>query len=54
LKSQGEVVRAEYDSNREFYTAAIKFVEISERERDKIIKYIFRRQLERRQSGLEI
>lgn len=54
FKGQGEVVRAEYDGEREFYSAAVKFVDISERERDKIIKYVFRRQLERRHSGLEI
>lgn len=53
LKAAGEVVRAEYDEKREFYTVAIKFVEIPERERDKIIKYIFKKQLKRRHSGLD-
>lgn len=50
----GDVVRVEHDAARNLYTAGIKFVEISERERDKIIKYIFKKQLERRQKGLEL
>lgn len=54
LRSRGEVVRVEHDEKGNFYAVAVKFVEIPERERDKIIKYIFRRQLARRQSGFEI
>ncbi len=53
LRTLGEVIRVEHDEKRNFYAVAVKFVEIPERERDKIIKYIFRRQLARRQSGLE-
>lgn len=52
--AKGEVIRVESDAERNNYTAGIKFVDISERERDKIIKYIFRRQLARRHSGLKI
>ncbi len=54
LQAFGEVVRVEHDEKRDFYIVAVKFVEVSERERDKIIKYIFRRQLARRQKGLEV
>lgn len=54
LAVSGDVVRVEHDAGRNLYTAGIKFVEISERERDKIIKYIFRKQLERRQKGFEL
>jgi c-di-GMP-binding flagellar brake protein YcgR len=50
--AKGEVIRVESDAERNNYTAGIKFVDISERERGKIIKYIFKRQLERRHSGL--
>lgn len=46
------VVRAEYDNFRKICCLGLKFVDLSERERDKIIKYIFKRQLERRQKGV--
>lgn len=54
MSTLGDVVRADFDERLNISTAGIKFVEISERERDKIIKYIFKKQLERRQKGLEI
>ncbi len=47
-----QVVRAEYDSFRKICCLGLKFVDLSERERDKIIKYIFKKHLERRQKGL--
>lgn len=47
-----EVVRAEKIPESRSYTVAVKFIEITERDREKIVKYIFKKQTERRQKGL--
>jgi c-di-GMP-binding flagellar brake protein YcgR len=48
----GEVVRVEEQTERGVFWISIKFTEIAEKDRDKIIKYVFKRQLELRQKGL--
>jgi c-di-GMP-binding flagellar brake protein YcgR len=52
LSASAEVVRAEFDNFRKICCLGLKFVDLSERERDKIIKYIFKRHVERRQKGV--
>ncbi|MDR3562887.1 MAG: PilZ domain-containing protein [Negativicutes bacterium] len=54
VEAKGEVVRvtAQPGENGK-YGIGVKFVAIDERSRDGIIKYIFRKQVERRMKGLE-
>jgi c-di-GMP-binding flagellar brake protein YcgR len=52
IQVAAEVVRSDSLSETGFYTVGVKFVEIPEREREKIIKFIFKKQCERRQKGL--
>ena len=54
VKIKGEVVRADKPNGVDIYWLAVKFIEISEKDREKIIKYIFKLQIERRQKGLSI
>lgn len=52
VQGAGVIVREELLPDRVLYAAGIKFTELAEKDRDKIIKYIFRKQLERRQKGV--
>lgn len=53
LTFNGQVVRSDQPQmNHSIYWVGIKFQDMSERERSKIIRYIFRKQLENRQKGL--
>lgn len=52
--SSGVVVRLEKrpsNSDLEFYLISIKFLDLIERERSKIIKFIFQKQVERKRKG---
>lgn len=51
ITTEGTVVRIEKSADC-IFTAGIRFIDIPERERDKIIKFIFRKQCERRQKGI--
>jgi len=49
----GEVVRVDRPQyERNIYWIAFKFIGLHERERSMIVKYIFKKQLERRQKGI--
>ncbi|TCL40136.1 c-di-GMP-binding flagellar brake protein YcgR [Anaerospora hongkongensis] len=49
----GEVVRVEQpQAENPIFWVGIKFIEIQERDRSKLIKYIFKKQLEQRQKGV--
>jgi len=49
----GEVVRVEQpQGDNPIFWIGIKFIEIQERDRSKLIKYIFKKQLEQRQKGV--
>lgn len=53
IQAQGEVVRCyKPQSDRMLYWLAVKFIEINENSRDKMIRFIFRKQLEQRQKGM--
>lgn len=54
LETIGEVIRLvpSSDPNLKIYFVAAKFLDISEKDRDKIIKYIFKKQIERKQKGV--
>jgi c-di-GMP-binding flagellar brake protein YcgR len=50
--AQGKIIRVDKLPDINIYWVAVKFTEITERNREKIIKYIFRKQTERRQKEL--
>ncbi len=53
VQAKVEVVRCyKPQEERDLYWSAVKFVEINENYRDRIIRFIFRRQLEQRQKGV--
>lgn len=52
VQGSGVIVREEPLQDKLFYASGIKFTEIAEKDRDKIIKFIFKKQLERRQKGV--
>ena len=53
VQAQVEVVRCyKPQEERDLYWSAVKFVEINENCRDRIIRFIFRKQLEQRQKGM--
>jgi len=54
VEATGEVVRLLHapDTTLKIYYVAIRFIDISEKERDRIIKFIFKKQIERRKRGL--
>ncbi len=53
IQAQGEVVRCfKPQEDRKLFWSAVKFVEINENYRDKVIRFIFRKQLEQRQKGM--
>jgi c-di-GMP-binding flagellar brake protein YcgR len=53
VSTTGEVIRVEQPAtDQKVYRIAVKFTDITEKQRNQIIKYIFRIQLERRRKGL--
>ena len=53
LEFKGEVIRVHKpQADRPLFWIAIKFVDIQENSRDKLIRFIFKKQLEQRQKGL--
>lgn len=54
VETLGEVVRVgkSIDPTIGITWVAVSFIEIAERDRDKIIKFVFKKQMERRQKGL--
>lgn len=53
ILAMGEVVRVEQPQlENQVFWIGIKFTEIQERDRSKLIKYIFKKQLEQRQKGV--
>ncbi|MCE5284768.1 MAG: PilZ domain-containing protein [Pelosinus sp.] len=53
IETIGEVIRVERPKNdRELFWIGIKFLDIQEAFRNKLIKFIFKKQLEQRQKGL--
>ena len=53
IQAKIEIVRCYKPmEDRDLYWSAVKFVEINENYRDKIIRFIFRKQLEQRQKGM--
>jgi c-di-GMP-binding flagellar brake protein YcgR len=48
----GRVIRSDIDKTKGFYITCIDFIDISETERDKIIAYVFDKQVEMRKKGL--
>lgn len=52
VQGSGVLVREEPLQDKVLFASGIKFTEIAEKDRDKIIKYIFKKQLERRQKGV--
>lgn len=52
IKAIGEVVRVDRLNDAGVYWIALRFTEIAEKDREKIIKFVFRLQIERRQKGL--
>ncbi|MDR3592776.1 MAG: PilZ domain-containing protein [Negativicutes bacterium] len=52
ITAKGAVVRVDRPQDTNVFWVAIKFILISEKDREKIIKFIFKKQLELRQKGL--
>lgn len=49
----GEVVRAEiYENDKNKYEIGIKFIDITQRDRDRIVKFIFHKQIKLMQKGM--